>query len=172
MIPIRNACVPLRGVRTDVQAELAHVLAQRQNLGSMEFALHSRLAADTTYVTDWPLSRVLLMEDARFPWLVLVPRRVGASELHDLPSLDCRRLIQEIAQASLVLKDLTGAAKINVGALGNLVPQLHIHVVARCLGDAAWPGPVWGHGVPVAYSPTALSELLARLSEQLARPLP
>jgi diadenosine tetraphosphate (Ap4A) HIT family hydrolase len=156
----------------DAQAELAHVLAQRQNLGLMEFALHSRLAADTAYVTDWSLSRVLLMKDARFPWLILVPRRVGARELHDLQSQDRSRLIHEIAQASLVLKDLMGAAKINVGALGNLVQQLHIHVVARYAGDAAWPGPVWGHGVAVAYSPAALSELLARLSEQLARPLP
>jgi diadenosine tetraphosphate (Ap4A) HIT family hydrolase len=126
-----------------------------------DFELHPRLAADTVFATDWALSRVMLMNDARYPWLVLVPRRAGLTELHELSIGDRALLIEEIALASERLKALTGAAKINTGALGNLVPQLHIHVVARKPGDAAWPGPVWGQGAAVPYEPRILKELLA-----------
>jgi diadenosine tetraphosphate (Ap4A) HIT family hydrolase len=127
------------------------------------FELHPRLAADTVFVADWSLSRVLLMNDARYPWLILVPRRDNLVELHDLSAADRAVLIEEIARASGALKSLSGAAKINVGALGNLVPQLHIHVVARKPGDAAWPGPVWGQGVAVPYEPRPRDTLLAAL---------
>jgi len=131
------------------------------------FELHPRLAADTIFVTDWPLSRVLLMNDARFPWLVLVPQRTNLVELHDLDAADRAVLIEEIARASRALKSLTNAAKINVGALGNLVPQLHIHVVARKPGDAAWPGPVWGQGAAQPYDPAAREALLKELARSL-----
>jgi diadenosine tetraphosphate (Ap4A) HIT family hydrolase len=117
------------------------------------FVLHPRLAADTTFVADWRLSRVLLMDDARYPWLVLVPRRADVTELFELAADDRAALTEEIAHAARVLKTLSGARKINIGALGNLVPQLHIHIVARNEGDAAWPGPVWGHGTAVRYEP-------------------
>ncbi|HTW33538.1 MAG TPA: HIT family protein [Rhizomicrobium sp.] len=129
----------------------------------VEFALHPRLAADTIFVEDWPLSRVLLMNDARYVWLVLVPRRADIIELHDLASADRRLLMEEIARAGAGLKTLGGAAKINTGALGNIVPQLHIHVVARSPGDPAWPGPVWGHSPAEPYVPSALAERLSRL---------
>src|SRR5580698_4594898 len=102
-----------------MQTKPAHARAsvRRQN-GRMEtFALHPRLAADTAFIADWPLSRVLLMNDARFPWLVLVPRREGAIELHDLAAPERALLVEEIARASAALKQFTGAAKINVGAL-------------------------------------------------------
>lgn len=89
------------------------------------------------------------MNDRRYPWIVLVPRRAGAIELFDLPETDRIVLMEEIADASTRLKG--DAAKINVGALGNLVPQLHVHVVARSQGDPAWPGPVWGHSPAVPY---------------------
>ena len=118
----------------------------------MEFQLDKRLADDTTLIADWPLSRVLLLNDARYRWLVLVPRRADATELYDLGDIDRAALMDEIARASRILKGLAGAAKINVGALGNLVPQLHIHVVARSPGDPAWPGPVWGHSAALAYA--------------------
>ena len=131
------------------------------------FRLHERLAADTTVVADWGLSRVLLMEDARFPWLILVPRRAGLVELHDLKHAEGLVLIEEIRRASSGLKAITGAAKINVGALGNLVPQLHVHVVARQPGDAAWPGPVWGQGSAVPYAPDARRALLEKLATAL-----
>ncbi len=116
-----------------------------------DFRLHPRLEADTAFVADWPLCRVLAMNDARYPWLVLVPRR-EATELHDLNERDRALLIEQIARASEKLKAFTQAAKINVGALGNLVPQLHIHIIARNPGDAAWPGPVWGQGPPTPYA--------------------
>jgi diadenosine tetraphosphate (Ap4A) HIT family hydrolase len=126
--------------------------------GNTEFALHPRLAADTLFVADWSLSRVLLMNDARYHWIVLVPRRAGLGELHDVAVAERELLGTEMLRASAGLKALSEAAKMNVGALGNLVPQLHIHVVARSPGDPAWPGPVWGHSAPVAYT-AALAEL-------------
>lgn len=125
------------------------------------FSLDPRLEADTAFVTDWPLSRVLLINDARFPWLVLVPRRAHAVELHDLAHAERMVLIEEIARAGRGLKQLTGADKINVGALGNVVPQLHIHVVGRASSDAAWPGPVWGCGAAVGYDSRARERLIA-----------
>jgi diadenosine tetraphosphate (Ap4A) HIT family hydrolase len=121
------------------------------------FSLHPRLEADTVFVADWTLSRVLLMNDARYPWLILVPRRADAVELFELDEADRAVLTEEIARASRGLKALRKAAKINIGALGNLVPQLHVHVVARSPGDAAWPGPVWGQGAAVPYRSPAAS---------------
>ena len=127
------------------------------------FTLHPRLAADTIFVADDPLCRVLLMNDARYRWLVLVPRIAGAVELFDLSAQDRAALTEEIAAASRALKQLTGAAKINIGALGNLVPQLHIHIVARNPSDPAWPGPVWGHSAAVPYDAQTRDAFLAQL---------
>ncbi|HXC57292.1 MAG TPA: HIT family protein [Rhizomicrobium sp.] len=120
-----------------------------------DFLLHPRLAADTALVADWELSRILLMNDARYRWLVLVPRCADAVELFDLAASDRAALGEEISRAARTLKALTGAAKINIGALGNLVSQLHVHVVARSPGDPAWPGPVWGHSAAVPYDASA-----------------
>lgn len=125
------------------------------------FDLHPRLAADTAFVADWPLSRVLLMNDARYRWLILVPRRAGAVEWFDLDANDRALLTEEIARAAKTLKALAAATKINVGALGNLVPQLHIHVVARSPGDPAWPGPVWGHSPATPYAAAARDAVVA-----------
>jgi len=131
------------------------------------FSLHPRLAADTVFVADWALSRVVAMNDARYPWLILVPRRDGVTELFDLGAEDRRTVIEEIARASDGLKKLTGAAKINVRALSNLVPQLHIHIVARNPGDAAWPGPVWGQGSAQPYEQGALDAFVRQLVNAL-----
>ena len=128
-----------------------------------DFVLHPRLEADTVFVADWPLSRVLLMNDARYAWLVLVPRRAGAVELFDLSEADRSALMEETARAAQLLKAIGKAAKINVGALGNLVPQLHVHVVARNPGDPAWPGPVWGHSPAVPYEASARDALVAQI---------
>ncbi len=117
----------------------------------MSFALDEQLDRDTLVLGDMPLSRVLLMNDARWPWLILVPMRAGAVELSDLDAVDRARLIEEAVQAADFLKRHTGALKINLGALGNVVRQLHFHVVARSPGDPAWPGPVWGHGGALRY---------------------
>jgi len=131
------------------------------------FILHPRLEVDTAFVADWALCRLLAMKDARYPWLVLVPRRSGAVEIFDLDEAGRAVLVEETARASRGLKALSGASKMNVGALGNLVPQLHIHVVARNPGDAAWPGPVWGQGRAQPYADDALAAWTARLREDL-----
>lgn len=110
------------------------------------FELDARLAADSVFVADGPLSQVRLMDDARFPWLVLVPRVPGASEWIDLDGGQQRLLLAEINQLSRLLQAEPGVRKLNIGALGNIVRQLHVHLVGRHEGDAAWPGPVWGSG--------------------------
>lgn len=107
------------------------------------WSVHSQLGADTSPVGDLPLSRVLAIDDAIYPWLVLVPRRAGAVEIADL-GFDAAILMDEIVQLSRFLKSVTGCDKINVGAIGNVVPQLHVHIVARRFGDPLWPKPVWG----------------------------
>ncbi len=112
----------------------------------MTFALDDRLARDGLVIGDLTLCRVLLMNDARWPWLILVPRREGLVELIDLDPADQTQLMDEAGRAARFLKSHARADKINVGALGNVVRQLHLHIVARVVGDPAWPGPVWGHG--------------------------
>jgi diadenosine tetraphosphate (Ap4A) HIT family hydrolase len=108
------------------------------------FALDPRLAADTLEIATWPLSVVRLMNDRRFPWVVLVPARADAVEIVDLSPVDRAALIEEVARVSAVMRELFRPGKLNVAALGNVVPQLHVHVVARFPTDAAWPNPVWG----------------------------
>jgi len=133
------------------------------------FSLDSRLAGDTVPVLDWPLCRVLLMNDSRYPWIILVPRIVGASEVFDLTPADRATLWQEVGVAAERLKAMTGCRKINIGALGNVVAQLHVHVVAREAGDFAGNGPVWGQGVPVPYGEAAHERLLQSLRAELQR---
>jgi diadenosine tetraphosphate (Ap4A) HIT family hydrolase len=132
-----------------------------------DFSLHPRLSADTVLVVDWTLSRVLAMNDARYPWLILVPRRDAVREIFDLNTADRATLMEEIARASEGLKKLTRAAKINIGALGNMVSQFHVHVVARSPDDAAWPGPVWGQGTAQHYGSRALHEFVSQLLNAL-----
>jgi diadenosine tetraphosphate (Ap4A) HIT family hydrolase len=115
----------------------------------MSFALDERLAAHALIVGDMTLTRVLLMNDARWPWLILAPRRDGVVELTDLDAADRTQLIEEVASAAGFLKAHAGAHKINIGTLGNVVRQFHLHVVARTVGDPGWPGPVWGFGAAV-----------------------
>lgn len=131
---------------------------------SSAWALHERLAADTVPVQDLTLSRLLVMRDARFAWAILVPRVPGLTELHQLPAADRDQLMQEVTAVASALAGLPGITKINHGALGNLVPQFHWHVVARHPGDAAWPGPVWGSGAAAAPDPAALEQLVATLA--------
>jgi diadenosine tetraphosphate (Ap4A) HIT family hydrolase len=115
------------------------------------FQLHARLAEDSVHIADLPLSQLRLARDARFPWAILVPAKPGLREVHDLAPKDQGRLMADIVMVSQALERLHGPDKINLGALGNLVPQLHVHVIARFLDDAAWPGPVWGVGTAEAY---------------------
>ena len=134
----------------------------------MIFELDERLARDTIVIGDWPLSRVLLMNDARWPWLILAPRRAELVELMDLELADQARLMDEAARAARFLKSYGQADKINVAALGNIVRQLHLHVVARVTGDAAWPGPVWGQGAAAPYKDDAASRLIAAARQGLS----
>jgi diadenosine tetraphosphate (Ap4A) HIT family hydrolase len=120
---------------------------------AMTFTLDPQLEADTYPLGRLALSRVLLMNDARYPWLILVPERAQLAEIIDLPEADRMQLMREIAAASEALKALLGPDKLNVGALGNRVRQLHVHVLARFQSDAAWPGPVWGVGQAQPYPP-------------------
>src|SRR5512138_764384 len=133
-----------------------------------DFVLHERLAADTVALADWPLCRVLLMNDASYPWLILVPRRPGLKEIHDLDQPARAQLTEEICRASRALLSRFSPNKINVGALGNLVPQFHVHIIARFKTDPAWPGPVWGKQPPVPYESGGLQERVAAVKAAFA----
>jgi diadenosine tetraphosphate (Ap4A) HIT family hydrolase len=111
---------------------------------SLSFDLHPQLAVDCAVVDDLPLCRVLLMDDANYPWCILVPRRAGMREIHELAGADQAALLREVTRLSAAMQSLFAADKMNVAALGNVVPQLHVHVIARRVGDPAWPRPVWG----------------------------
>jgi diadenosine tetraphosphate (Ap4A) HIT family hydrolase len=130
------------------------------------FQLDARLAADTHFVGELELSRVLLMNDARFPWLILVPRRAGLREIIELARDDQHLLLDEINAVAHVLHALHKPVKLNIAALGNMVAQLHVHVIARFTQDAAWPRPVWGVGTSQAYG-ASLDASLAGLRAAL-----
>lgn len=131
------------------------------------FQLAPELAACTHPLGDWPLCHVFLMDDRRFPWVMLVPRRAGISEIIDLDPADRQQLFAEMMQASEALQAVAKPDKLNVGALGNMVRQLHVHVVGRFVSDEAWPGPVWGHGERQPYPPHMVGPLLDRLRKAL-----
>jgi len=132
------------------------------------FSLDSRLAADTVAVVDLPLSAVRLMNDATYPWLILIPRREGAVEIVDLAPEDRVQLMDEIARVSGVLRAMTRCDKLNVAALGNMVPQLHVHVIGRFAGDPAWPGPVWGKAPAQPYAEAPREGFIAALRARLS----
>lgn len=135
------------------------------------FELHPRLAADTYVVGDAPLSRLLLMNDAQYPWAILVPRRVAAREIYLLDERDQEQLWRESAALSRALMSTFPGDKLNVAALGNLVPQLHLHHVVRRAQDPAWPAPVWGRVPPQAYSASAAQACVAALRAAFELPL-
>ncbi|MDG1125507.1 MAG: HIT family protein [Pseudomonadales bacterium] len=132
-----------------------------------DFILHSKLAADTFEVLRLEVGQLLLMNDARYPWLILVPQVSDMRDLHNLSTKQYQAVTQEIAQVSEVLESVTQAHKMNVGALGNMVPQLHIHIIARQTNDAAWPAPVWGVGEAQPYSEDAAKTLIQKIASKL-----
>lgn len=132
------------------------------------FVLNERLTADTFEVCQLQLCKVLLMNDTAYPWLILVPAQNDIVELSDLKEADQQLLMSEIVQVSEILKSLTGADKMNVATLGNMVPQLHVHVIARFKDDAAWPAPVWGKTQPIPYTDVIKDKLISALQEKLA----
>lgn len=137
---------------------------------STGFVLDPRLAADSHPVARLDLCEARLMDDARFSWLVLVPQRPGLVEIADLTPSERTLLWHEVDRAGAALRAKVPCDKLNLGALGNVVRQLHVHVVARCEGDAAWPGPVWGSGVSRPYDPAGRDALAQRLREALQAP--
>lgn len=134
------------------------------------FVLDPRLRADSHAVIRWPLSDVRLYDDARWPWLLLVPRRPGAVDLFDLDMVDRAALVEEAAAAARVVASLGGPCdKTNVATLGNMVAQMHVHVIARHRGDPAWPKPVWGVGAAEPYGASDRDALVERLRALLGR---
>ena len=138
---------------------------------SDQFELAPRLAADTFLVGETPLNQVLLMSDARYPWLILVPRRSDITEPFELSEADQAKLWQESMRLGQAMQAYFAADKINIAALGNQVAQLHVHHIARFQTDDAWPGPVWGVGSAVPYSDVALEALMNELRSVLQAPL-
>ncbi|HPY41512.1 MAG TPA: HIT domain-containing protein [Thiolinea sp.] len=134
---------------------------------SQGFELHPQLAADTLVVGNLPLCRVLLMNESRYPWFILVPQRAAISEIHQLTAADRTQLWEESDLVSRQLMQIFKADKLNIAALGNVVPQLHLHHIARFKTDAAWPAPVWGKFQAEAYSPQTAEALLQQLRQAL-----
>lgn len=121
------------------------------------FELHPRLAADTRVLGDLPLCRVLLAKESQYPWLILVPRVADLREIHHLVPAQQQQLMQESCAVATLMEQRLRPDKLNVAALGNLVPQLHLHHVARFIADKAWPGPIWGAHPVIAYDPQVLA---------------
>ena len=133
----------------------------------MTWSLHPKLSELTTEIGDLPLSRVLLENDSNYPWLILAPRMAGVSEIIDLDPNEQVQLLGEIDAASRALKAAATFEKLNVAALGNVVKQLHVHVIGRSSTDATWPKPVWGLAPPVPYKPEVRNVLVNKLRHEL-----
>ena len=132
-----------------------------------EWTLHPQLARDTAALGDLPLSRVLVMNDANYPWLILVPRKPDITEVIDLEDGEQSELMAEITRVARALREVTACHKLNIAALGNAVPQLHMHVIARFRHDAAWPKPVWGAVPPRAYEREQLDNFVQPLRSKI-----
>jgi diadenosine tetraphosphate (Ap4A) HIT family hydrolase len=136
-------------------------------MNSDQWSLHPQLVRDTIELGDLALSRVLVIRDANYPWLLLVPRRPGSVEIIDLEEVEQAQLMVEIARVSRVLKAVTQCDKLNVAALGNAVPQLHVHVIARRKTDKAWPKPVWGVAPPLDHDSGEVERFMAAIKKKL-----
>lgn len=130
------------------------------------WSLHPRLAADTVMIGDLPLSRLLLSNDAHYPWTILVPRRADIREIHELREADQQLLLRESGLLARALVAVFAPTKLNIAALGNVVPQLHVHHIARFDTDPAWPAPVWGKVAAIDYAPAAREARIAALRAQ------
>lgn len=135
------------------------------------FTIDDRLLKSTEWVADLPLCRLFLQNDTRYPWFVLVPRIADVTEIYQLADADQTQLISEISLMSRYLKEALSVHKVNVGALGNVVPQLHIHVLGRDPSDATWPSPVWGVGTAGQYTDEVLEECVDRAQQWVTKNL-
>ena len=134
-----------------------------------EFELDGRIARDSDLIATLDLCQLRIQNDSRWPWLVMVPQRADMTEIFELSEADQAHLAAEVNQVAAALKEITGATKLNVGALGNIVRQLHVHVIARFEGDANWPGPIWGYGSAEPYDSEKRQALVNTLMEKLSR---
>ncbi len=134
---------------------------------SSAWSLNSNLEKDTISIGDLPLSRVLVIKDANYPWLLLVPRRPDAVEIIDLSEIEQAQLTTEINRVAQALKDVAKPDKLNIAALGNVVPQLHIHIIARRKTDVAWPRPVWGVAPALAHDPQEVETFIGALRRKI-----
>jgi diadenosine tetraphosphate (Ap4A) HIT family hydrolase len=159
--------VVLRSGGTSSEGNFPAMIIPTPTSGPPAWSLHPQLARDTVNVGDLPLSRVLAVDDANYPWLLLVPRRPHIAEIIDLDEIEQAQLWTEIARTGRVLKELTGCDKLNIAALGNVVPQLHVHVIARRSGDASWPKPVWGAAPPLAHDKSERERFIQTLRKKL-----
>jgi diadenosine tetraphosphate (Ap4A) HIT family hydrolase len=137
------------------------------HMNSGTWALHAQLEADTVTIGDLPLSRVLIIKDANYPWLLLVPRRPDIVEIIDLDEVAQAQLMVEIARVARALKEVTRCDKLNIAALGNAVPQLHVHIIGRRKTDAAWPKPVWGQVPPLSHDAAELEKFTQTIRKQI-----
>jgi diadenosine tetraphosphate (Ap4A) HIT family hydrolase len=131
------------------------------------WSLHPRLKEDTIDIGDLPLCRVLVIKDANYPWLLLVPRRPDIVEIIDLDEVAQAQLMTEISRVARALKDITKCEKLNIAALGNVVLQLHVHLIARRSNDAAWPRPVWGVTPPLAHDAEEVQRFISALRRKI-----
>src|SRR6201987_2606824 len=131
------------------------------------WSLHPQLMQDTIDIGDLPLCKVLVIKDANYPWLMLVPRRPEKGEIIDLDEVEQAQLMAEVSRTARALKDITKCDKLNIAALGNMVPQLHVHVIARRTGDAAWPGPFWGAVPPLAHDAAEVQHFINALRRKI-----
>jgi len=136
-------------------------------MSSSAWSLNSNLEKDTINIGDLPLSRILVIKDANYPWLLLVPRRAEATEITDLDEVEQAQLMTEINRVARALKDIAKPDKMNIAALGNVVAQLHVHIIARRTSDAAWPRPVWGVAPPLAHDPQEIETFIAALRRKI-----
>jgi diadenosine tetraphosphate (Ap4A) HIT family hydrolase len=132
-----------------------------------DWSLHPQLQKDTIDIGDLPLCRVLVIKDANYPWLLLVPRRPETVEIIDLDEVGQAQLMTEISRVARALKEITKCDKLNIAALGNVVPQLHVHVIARRSSDAAWPRPVWGVAPPLAHDAEEVQHFISALRRKI-----
>jgi diadenosine tetraphosphate (Ap4A) HIT family hydrolase len=134
---------------------------------AIDWSLHSQLQKDTIDIGDLPLCRVLVIKDAHYPWLLLVPRRAEVVEIIDLDEVEQAQLMTEISRVARALKEITKCDKLNIAALGNVVPQLHVHVIARRSSDVAWPRPVWGVMPPLEHDAEEVQNFISALRRKI-----
>jgi diadenosine tetraphosphate (Ap4A) HIT family hydrolase len=142
-------------------------IVRETKMSPTDWSLHPQLQKDTIDIGDLPLCRVLVIKDANYPWLLLVPRRSAVAEITDLDEIAQAQLMTEISRVARSLKEVTKCDKLNIAALGNVVPQLHVHVIARRSSDAAWPRPVWGVVPALAHDAEEVQHFISALRRKI-----